>query len=83
MNTGVAFSDQSIQLTKPLNPDCSCFGIETGTFGKVPNVVNLARKTPSTCTLVVRHLDRPGVLASVLDAISAATPAGHRGFGSH
>jgi D-3-phosphoglycerate dehydrogenase len=40
--------------------------------GKVPNVVNLARKTPATCTLVVRHLDRPGVLASVLDAISAA-----------
>ena len=40
--------------------------------GKAPNVVNLARKTPSTCALVVRHLDRPGVLASVLDAISAA-----------
>ena len=38
----------------------------------MPNVVNLARKTPATCTLVVRHLDRPGVLASVLDAISAA-----------
>lgn len=40
--------------------------------GKVPNVVNLARKTPATCALVVRHLDRPGVLASVLDAISAS-----------
>ena len=40
--------------------------------GKVPNVVNLARKTPATCALVVRHLDRPGVLASVLDAVSAA-----------
>jgi D-3-phosphoglycerate dehydrogenase len=40
--------------------------------GKPPNVVNLARKTPATCTLVVRHLDRPGVLASVLNAISAA-----------
>jgi D-3-phosphoglycerate dehydrogenase len=40
--------------------------------GRVPNVVNLARKTPAVCTLVVRHLDRPGVLASVLDAISAA-----------
>jgi D-3-phosphoglycerate dehydrogenase len=38
--------------------------------GRVPNVVNLAKKTPATCTLVVRHLDRPGVLASVLDAIS-------------
>lgn len=40
--------------------------------GKVPNVVNLATATPATCALVVRHRDRPGVLASVLDAISAA-----------
>jgi D-3-phosphoglycerate dehydrogenase len=40
--------------------------------GKVPNVVNLAKATPAVCALVVRHLDRPGVLASVLDAISAA-----------
>jgi D-3-phosphoglycerate dehydrogenase len=40
--------------------------------GKVPNVVNLARKTPATCILAVRHLDRPGVLAGVLDAIRGA-----------
>ena len=40
--------------------------------GKVPNVVNLARKTPATCMLAVRHLDRPGVLAGVLDAIRGA-----------
>jgi D-3-phosphoglycerate dehydrogenase len=40
--------------------------------GKVPNVVNLAKHTPATCALIVRHLDRPGVLASVLDLISAA-----------
>ena len=39
--------------------------------GKVPNVVNLARQTPATYRLVVRHLDRPGVLAGVLDAIKA------------
>jgi D-3-phosphoglycerate dehydrogenase len=39
--------------------------------GKVPNVVNLAKKTPATYSLMVRHLDRPGVLAGVLDAISA------------
>ncbi len=38
--------------------------------GKVPNVVNLARSTPATCALVIRHMDRPGVLAAVLDAIS-------------
>ena len=41
-------------------------------IGQVPNVVNLARTTPATCALVVRHLDRPGVLAGVLDAIRAA-----------
>jgi D-3-phosphoglycerate dehydrogenase len=35
--------------------------------GKVPNVVNLARKTPATHMLVVRHHDRPGVLAHVLE----------------
>jgi D-3-phosphoglycerate dehydrogenase len=40
--------------------------------GKVPNVVNIARRTPATCMLVVRHRDRPGVLAALLDRISAA-----------
>lgn len=39
--------------------------------GKVPNVVNLAQHTPATHRLVVRHRDRPGVLAQVLDAIKA------------
>ena len=39
--------------------------------GQVPNVVNLARKTPATHRLVVRHVDRPGVLAGVLDAIKS------------
>jgi len=40
--------------------------------GKVPNVVNLARRTPATHMLVVRHLDRPGVLAGILDALRTA-----------
>lgn len=40
--------------------------------GRVPNVVNLAQATPATHMLVVRHRDRPGVLANVLDAIKAA-----------
>lgn len=39
--------------------------------GQVPNVVNLAQRTPATHRLVVRHHDRPGVLAQVLDAIKA------------
>jgi len=39
--------------------------------GKVPNVVNLSQQSPATYRLVVRHLDRPGVLAGVLDAIKS------------
>jgi D-3-phosphoglycerate dehydrogenase / 2-oxoglutarate reductase len=37
--------------------------------GKVPNVVNLAKKTPASHMLVVRHRDRPGVLAHVFDQL--------------
>jgi D-3-phosphoglycerate dehydrogenase len=40
--------------------------------GRVPNAVNIADRSPATCMLVVRHRDRPGVLARVLDAISTA-----------
>ncbi len=40
--------------------------------GRVPNVVNLARRTPATHMLVVRHRDRPGVLAHVFGEIRAA-----------
>ena len=39
--------------------------------GRVPNVVNLAVQTPATHMLVVRHRDRPGVLAHVFDHLSA------------
>jgi len=35
--------------------------------GRVPNVVNLARQTPAVYRLIVRHRDRPGVLAHVFD----------------
>jgi D-3-phosphoglycerate dehydrogenase len=40
--------------------------------GRVPNVVNLARRTPATHMLVVRHRDRPGVLAHVFDHLRQA-----------
>jgi D-3-phosphoglycerate dehydrogenase / 2-oxoglutarate reductase len=40
--------------------------------GKVPNVVNLAKRTPATHMLVVRHRDRPGVLAHVFDNLREA-----------
>jgi len=39
--------------------------------GKVPNVVNLAKRTPATHMLVVRHRDCPGVLAHVFDRLRA------------
>jgi D-3-phosphoglycerate dehydrogenase / 2-oxoglutarate reductase len=40
--------------------------------GRVPNVVNLSRKTPATHVLVIRHQDRPGVLAHVFECLRAA-----------
>jgi D-3-phosphoglycerate dehydrogenase / 2-oxoglutarate reductase len=40
--------------------------------GRAPNVVNLAKKTPATHLLVVRHFDRVGVLASVFDPLKKA-----------
>jgi D-3-phosphoglycerate dehydrogenase / 2-oxoglutarate reductase len=40
--------------------------------GKVPNCVNLASRTPATHLLVVRHRDRPGVLAHVFDQLREA-----------
>jgi D-3-phosphoglycerate dehydrogenase / 2-oxoglutarate reductase len=40
--------------------------------GEVPNCVNIAGKTPATHLLVVRHQDRVGVLAALLDVLSRA-----------
>ena len=40
--------------------------------GRVPNCVNLAEQSPATHLLTVRHRDRVGVLAGVLDAVSEA-----------
>jgi D-3-phosphoglycerate dehydrogenase len=40
--------------------------------GRVPNVVNLAKRTPATHMLVVRHRDKPGVLAHVFDQLRHA-----------
>jgi D-3-phosphoglycerate dehydrogenase len=37
--------------------------------GRVLNVVNLSRTTPAQFVLVVRHHDRPGVLAHVFDTL--------------
>lgn len=40
--------------------------------GEVPNCVNVAKKTPARYQLIVRHQDRVGVLANVLDAVREA-----------
>jgi D-3-phosphoglycerate dehydrogenase len=40
--------------------------------GRVPNVVNLAKRTPATHMLVVRHRDRTGVLAHVFHHLRQA-----------
>jgi D-3-phosphoglycerate dehydrogenase len=42
------------------------------TSGEVPNCVNVLEHTPARCRLVVRHQDRVGVLANVLDRIREA-----------
>jgi D-3-phosphoglycerate dehydrogenase / 2-oxoglutarate reductase len=40
--------------------------------GQVPNCVNVARQTPARARLVVRHLDKVGVLANVLGLVREA-----------
>ena len=40
--------------------------------GQVPGCVNVARRTPARARLVVRHLDRVGVLANVLTIVREA-----------
>ena len=39
----------------------------------IPNCVNLATRTPATHRLVIRHADRVGVLASILDVLREAS----------
>ena len=46
--------------------------------GRVPNVVNLARRTPATHVLVIRHRDRPGVLAHVFSTSGKPTSTSRR-----
>ena len=46
--------------------------LEYKSTGRAPNVVNLAKKSPATHLLVVRHYDRVGVLADVFDRLKEA-----------
>ncbi|HSK10474.1 MAG TPA: NAD(P)-dependent oxidoreductase [Vicinamibacterales bacterium] len=45
--------------------------------GRVPNVVNLAKKTPATHSLIVRHKDQPGVLACLFAKLAGANINAH------
>jgi D-3-phosphoglycerate dehydrogenase / 2-oxoglutarate reductase len=40
--------------------------------GRVPNVVNLAKKTPAAYSVIIRHKDQPGVLACVFSKLAKA-----------
>lgn len=40
--------------------------------GEIPNCVNLSTRTPATTLITIRHLNKPGVLAHVFDAIGDA-----------
>jgi D-3-phosphoglycerate dehydrogenase len=40
--------------------------------GRVPNVVNLAKKTPAAFSMIIRHRDQPGVLACVFSKLAGA-----------
>ena len=46
--------------------------LEYKTSGRVPNCVNIAKRTPATHLLVVRHRDRVGVLAHVFGRLKDA-----------
>lgn len=56
-----AIADESVRIIR-----------EYRDTGRAPNVVNLAKKTPATHLLVVRHFDRVGVLAAVFDKLKTA-----------
>lgn len=45
---------------------------EYAAHGEVPNCINLATQSPATHQLTVRHHDRVGVLAAVLDTMRSA-----------
>ena len=56
-----AIAEESVRITK-----------EYKATGRVPNCVNIARRTPATHLLVVRHRDRVGVLAHVFGSLKDA-----------
>ena len=64
-----ASTDQAQQAIADETVRIICEYIETG---RVPNVINLAKKSPATHLLVVRHFDRVGVLSAVFSQLKQA-----------
>jgi D-3-phosphoglycerate dehydrogenase len=56
-----AIADETVRIVR-----------EYATSGRVPNCVNIAKRTPATHLLVVRHRDRVGVLAHVFGRLKDA-----------
>jgi D-3-phosphoglycerate dehydrogenase len=60
------------QAQEAIAAETVCIVREYKQAGRAPNVVNLTKRSPACCLLVVRHYDRVGVLAAVFDRIKAA-----------
>ena len=60
------------QATEAIGEEAARVVLAYADRGRVENGVNLAEQTPATHLLTVRHLDRVGVLAGVLDAVRLA-----------
>ena len=60
------------QATEAIGEEAARVVLTYADRGRVLNSVNVAEQTPATHLLTVRHLDRVGVLASVLDAVRLA-----------
>jgi D-3-phosphoglycerate dehydrogenase len=60
------------QATEAIGDEAVRIVLAYAETGRVPNCVNLAEHTPATHLLTVRHRDRVGVLAGVLDEMREA-----------
>lgn len=60
------------QATEAIGVEAARVVLTYAERGQVENSINIAEQTPATHLLTVRHLDRVGVLAGVLDVIRQA-----------
>ncbi|MEO0560409.1 MAG: NAD(P)-dependent oxidoreductase, partial [Bacteroidota bacterium] len=61
------------QATEAIGVEAARVVLTYADTGEVENSINIAEQTPATHLLTVRHLDRVGVLAGVLDVIRQAS----------